>query len=199
MASLEVFSERLLAPAGADGFRITTKIHPFWNVYLNGLAISVAERMKSRRSSRVFSYRLSADTDRIFDPEWSWRKYLESTIDRPNLDSDGTIVVQTDISSFYERIYHHRLENILQEIVGSDCNLPLQFDRFLSRFAAGRSFGLPVGGQFSRILAEAMLLSIDTTLDDENIDWYRYVDDFTLICKSRQSAYRALSAFACLG
>jgi hypothetical protein len=30
---LEVFSERLLVPTGPAGFRITTKIHPFWNLY----------------------------------------------------------------------------------------------------------------------------------------------------------------------
>ncbi len=35
--ALSVMSERLLVPTGAAGFRITTKIHPFWNVYFNGL------------------------------------------------------------------------------------------------------------------------------------------------------------------
>ena len=29
---LPVFSERLLVPTGSAGFRITTKIHPFWNI-----------------------------------------------------------------------------------------------------------------------------------------------------------------------
>jgi hypothetical protein len=33
---LQIFSERLLVPTGSSGFRITTKIHPFWTVYLNG-------------------------------------------------------------------------------------------------------------------------------------------------------------------
>jgi len=30
---LTVGAERLLAPSGSNGFRITTKIHPFWNLY----------------------------------------------------------------------------------------------------------------------------------------------------------------------
>jgi hypothetical protein len=34
---ITVGSERLLAPSGSHGFRITTKIHPFWNLYMNGL------------------------------------------------------------------------------------------------------------------------------------------------------------------
>src|SRR6266496_2767325 len=32
---LPVFSERLLVATGSAGFRITTKIHPFWNMYFN--------------------------------------------------------------------------------------------------------------------------------------------------------------------
>jgi len=44
--SLELFSERLLSPAGAHGFRIVTKIHPFWNVYLNGLGIAIGEHVE---------------------------------------------------------------------------------------------------------------------------------------------------------
>lgn len=38
IAALYVPSERLLAPAGPTGFRVVTKIHLFWNIYLNGLA-----------------------------------------------------------------------------------------------------------------------------------------------------------------
>src|SRR5262245_1798037 len=40
---LPLFSDRLLVPTGSAGFRITTKIHPFWNVYFNGLGIAIAE------------------------------------------------------------------------------------------------------------------------------------------------------------
>ena len=40
---LQLFSERLLVPTGSSGFRITTKIHPFWTVYLNGLGIAIAK------------------------------------------------------------------------------------------------------------------------------------------------------------
>ena len=40
----------------------------------------------------------------------------------------------------------------------------LQIGRFLSKFASGRSFGLPVGGQCARILAEVMMSPIDQVL-----------------------------------
>ena len=48
---LTVASERLLAPSGSNGFRITTKIQPFWNLYLNGLGIAIAEANEKNRSA----------------------------------------------------------------------------------------------------------------------------------------------------
>lgn len=48
---IQVYSERLLSPTGASGFRISTKIHPFWNIYLNGLAIAIAEINESKRGN----------------------------------------------------------------------------------------------------------------------------------------------------
>ena len=50
--SLELFSERLLSPAGAHGFRIVTKIHPFWNVYLNGLGIAIGGQRAQQQLRR---------------------------------------------------------------------------------------------------------------------------------------------------
>lgn len=60
----------------------------------------------------------------------------------------------------------------------------MQVDCVLSKLAAGRSFVLPVGGQCARILAEVMMTPIDGSLSDAGIIWHRYVDDFTLICRS---------------
>jgi hypothetical protein len=190
--SLELFSERLLAPAGAHGFRIVTKIHPFWNVYLNGLGIAITEKVEATRSQRVFSYRLSTEEDRFFDASRSWRFYKQSIVEQL-AGEDDKVVVQTDISSFYERIYHHRLENLLREYIGQEGRVPLQIDRMLTKMSAGRSFGLPVGGQCSRILAEVMMIPIDETLTQEGVNWFRYVDDFILVCASHQDAYEALS------
>lgn len=193
--SLEVFSERLLTPAGAHGFRIVTKIHPFWNVYLNGIAIAISENIESRRSERVFSYRASSDADRMFNASKSWQAYKEASVAASQID-ENAIIVQTDISSFYERVYHHRLENLLREYADAGDRIPLQVDRLLAKMSAGRSFGLPVGGQCSRVLAEIMLMPIDDTLTEEGVNWFRFVDDFTLICSSQGDAYRALSVLS---
>lgn len=109
-----------------------------------------------------------------------------------DLAEDHAVVIQTDVASFYEHIYHHRLENVVKDL-SPGSTLATQIDRILSKLAAGRSFGLPVGGQCARILAEVMMTPIDRSLTDAGLIWHRYVDDYTLICRSQQSAYKALS------
>jgi hypothetical protein len=188
-----VFSERLLAPTGAAGFRIATKIHPFWNVYLNGLGVAVAETLEPTRSDRAHSYRFVQQGEALFDRASSWRAFREATIVECKAQGEESVVVQTDISSFYEHVSHHRLENCLDDLLSDSSTVPTQIDRLLNRFAAGRSFGLPVGGQCSRVLAEVLLASVDRCLSDARVIWRRYVDDFVLITSSQSEAYGALA------
>jgi hypothetical protein len=112
------------------------------------------------------------------------------------LTEADAVVVQTDIASFYEHIYHHRLENIIRDLAPAGSTIALQIDRILNKLAAGRSFGLPVGGQCARVLAEVMMTPIDRSLSDAGLSWHRYVDDFTLVCPSQQDAYKALSVLS---
>ena len=194
--SLGIFSERLLVPTGSTGFRITTKIHPFWNIFFNGIGVAIAEKNEQNRSIRAHSYRYVSEGEGLFDRNKSWRAYKEATLVDDALQMDGAVVVQTDISSFYEHIYHHRLENCIADLFSTNSTVATQVDRLLSKFASGRSFGLPVGGQCARILAELLMSSIDQMLSDDGVVWHRYVDDFTLITRSNEDAYRALSVLS---
>jgi hypothetical protein len=196
MNGITIGSERLLTPSGSHGFRITTKIHPFWNLYLNGLGLAIAEANEGHRSERVHSYRLGSEAFSFFDRSKSWKAYKEATLEEKALKNEDCVVIQTDVSSFYEHIYHHRLENVLNDLASSNSTVAMQVDRILSKLSAGRSFGLPVGGQCARVLAEVMMTPIDLSLSDAGIVWHRYVDDFTLICRSQQDAYAALSTLS---
>lgn len=188
--SASIFSERLLAPAGASGLRVVTKIHPFWNIYLNGLSIAIAEALEPSRSPRVHSYRFVSEGDELFDRKASWRAFrIASRDDAYNRDAT---IVQTDVSSFYEHVYHHRLENRINDLFPSDPSVAIQVDRILNRLASGRSFGLPVGGQGARVLAEVFLAPIDQQLDELQFEWRRYVDDFVMVTPTHADAYRAV-------
>ncbi|MQR01121.1 RNA-directed DNA polymerase [Glaciimonas soli] len=194
--SLQIFCERLLVPSGISGFRIATKVHPFWNIYFNGLGIAIAELHEPTRSNRAHAYRFKAQGESLFDRDSSWRSFREASIADCEAFGDKAIVVQTDISSFYEHIYHHRLENCIADLFQSGSTIPTQIDRLLNKFSSGRSFGLPIGGQCSRILAELLMASIDRTLTNAKIQWRRYVDDFVLITATHAEAYRALSVLS---
>ena len=102
----------------------------------------------------------------------------------------------TDVSSFYEHIYHHRLANFLQRRPSARSEPFNELELLLPKLAGGRSFGLPVGGQCSRVLAEVLMASIDRRLEGQRITWRRYVDDFVLVAGSKRDAYRALSVLA---
>ena len=197
IAALHIHSERLIAPSGPAGFRVVTKIHPFWNIYLNGLSISVAEALEPRRAPNAHSYRyLPEGNEQLFDPMLSWRAFKEATVVSANSAGKSAVVVQTDISSFYEHVSHHYIENFINDL-GGDCEqVAKQLNGLLGKLSAGRSFGLPVGGQGARVLAELFLNQIDSALSAAGVKWHRYVDDYVLITKDTADGYGALGILA---
>lgn len=194
MNALKVYTERLIAPSGPAGFRVVTKIHPFWNVFLNGLAIAIAEDFEPQRFPAAHSYRFLSDGgENLFDPARSWRAFKEATVAHATAAGEDAVIVQTDISSFYEHISHHHIENLIAGLTGNE-HIAKQINALLSKVFAGRSFGLPVGGQAARIFAELILHEVDRKLSWHGIQWHRYVDDYVLIATDNSSAYRALGA-----
>lgn len=197
IAALHVYTERLIAPSGPTGFRVVTKIHPFWNIYLNGLAIAIAEALEPQRQLGAHSYRfLPDDFEQLFDPNRSWRVFKEATVVSSDAAGPDAVVVQTDISSFYEHISHHYIENFVNDLDGDSKQVSKQINALLGKLSAGRSFGLPVGGQGARILAELFLNQVDSALTAAGVNWNRYVDDYVLIAENTADAYRGLSVLA---
>lgn len=197
ISELSIFSERLLVPAGPAGFRTTTKIQPFWGIYLNGLGVAIAERLEPLRSERACSYRYLANGDEeLFDKKASWRAFRELSLADAQAAGDESVVVQCDISSFYEHISHHHVQNFIDDLFDEDKRIGNQVNALLSKFSAGRSFGLPVGGQCSRVLAELFLNQVDHELSNAGLKWRRYVDDYVLIADSKSTAYGALSVLS---
>jgi hypothetical protein len=197
MSGMSIFSERLLAPSGPTGFRVVTKIQLFWCLYFNGLAIAIAEALEGRRSLTVHSYRFLANGgNQLFDPSKTWREFKQTTVTHALAAGEDAVVVQTDISSFYEHLSHHHIENFITDLGGDGRVVAKQINAILSKFTAGRSFGLPVGGQGSRILAELFLNYSDSALTAAGITWHRYVDDYVLIASSNAEAYKSLGVLA---
>lgn len=182
-----------LSPVGYYGFRQATMIEPFWNAYFLGLIISLAEKIEKTRISEdektIFSYRYEWNKDKgsLFK-DTTWISYKKQCIEySKNFD----VVLQTDISNFYPRINHHKLENELKRIDTSSA-IAKKIIKLLSLFSGTISYGLPVGGPASRILAELALNHTDFHLKSRGITFCRYADDYTIFCDSESDAYKIL-------
>jgi hypothetical protein len=187
------FDSQLVA-AGYFGFRNVTQIDPLWNAFLLGKVLQIAPDLEARRlpvsENVVFSYRYLPDYESgsLFDRGVGWHEYQQNAV---ALAAGYEFVVSCDISNFYSRIYHHRLENALQRAT-SRLDAVSKILSILREISKGTSYGLPVGGPAARILSEILLNNIDVLLVTNGIRFARFVDDFYLFAKSKAEAYRQL-------
>jgi len=182
-----------LAQVGYTGFRWATLIDPFWNAYYLSLVVSIADQIEAQRipeaQEAVFSYRFMwQDQDAKLFKDSTWIDFRRRCLDLSNI---SPIVVQTDISDFYPRIYHHRIENALHRLPSAG-DIPKRIMDMLGAFSKNVSYGLPIGGPASRILAELALNGVDTILARKGVKFCRYADDFAIFCSDKAEAYRTL-------
>src|SRR5690606_19368072 len=138
---------------------------------------------------KVFSYRYEWDNSKgsLFK-DTTWISYKKQCIE---YSKSSDFVLQTDISNFYPRVNHHKLENELKR-VDTSTDIPKRILKLLSVFSGTISYGLPVGGPASRILAELALNHADSHLKSKGIKFCRYADDYTIFCDSESEAYKIL-------
>lgn len=110
------------------------------------------------------------------------------------LSNEGvySVKVITDISNFYDRLNLHRLEASLLDIGCAAADVTA-IDHTLKLWAGQNSYGVPVGCDASRLLAEAMLINVDNRLLAKNIVFVRYVDDYRLFATSYAEAHSHLN------
>lgn len=183
-----------LSVVGYNGFRQATQIDPLWNAYFLALVITLGEEIENERipisSDVVFSYRFKPDNDAnaIFNKDIGWRAFQQASIERAR---NYAFVLSCDISDFYPRVYHHRLENALKRASrNTECIRRVKL--ILETIAGGVSYGLPVGGPAARLLSEVVLNTIDRLLVAHSITFCRFVDDFHIFAQSREDAYAYL-------
>jgi hypothetical protein len=194
VASYPVTFTKALAGVGYTGFRAATQIDPIWNAYLLALTVEIAgdiERTRIPEVERtVFSYRLLRDSARftMFNPAVGWGAFQTEAIAR---SASSEFVLATDVSDFYSRIYHHRLKNALMETT-SNKEAVSRIDTLLSHLSGNTSYGLPVGGNAARVLAEGLLDSTDRLLLSAGIRFVRFVDDYYIFANSVGEAQSSL-------
>jgi hypothetical protein len=195
VADYPVLYVRSLSSVGYWGFRACTQIDPLWNAYLLALAVHVGGDVERARigPSRgiIHSYRYAPDAanSMLFDRSFGWASYQQQALATA---TGYEYVLSTDISDFYARVYHHRLENALSQATPNK-EAVKRIMVLLLHLAAHTSYGLPVGGNASRLLAELLLNRTDRLLVAERVRFERFVDDYYLFCESREVAQRSLT------
>ena len=194
-------SRVLLAPKARHGFRVITQLDPLDFLVFAACVREIASDLEACRvppaDGRVFSYRVSLDGDgRLFDPEIGYRSFLQRAREKLDERPDADYVAVTDISDFYSRIYHHRLENALASAAVSKKNHVKAIMGLLSGWNNSETYGIPIGSAPARLLAEVVLADVDQALLAAGIDFIRFNDDYRIFSDSYASAYSATAFLA---
>lgn len=194
IADYPPLAEGMLSPVGYTGFRWATQLDPVWNAYFLGLVISLGESIEKARlpinKDNVFSYRFDwSDVDKtIFNKNIGWAQFQRASVDKAR---ESTHVLICDISDFYPRIYHHRLENALHKAT-DDKDTVAKIMKLLMQFSKNVSYGLPVGGPAARLLSELLLNRVDRLMVTHQVRFCRFADDYHIFSQSAEEAYRLL-------
>jgi Reverse transcriptase (RNA-dependent DNA polymerase) len=193
----------VLSPKTQTSFRIAHQLHATDTLLFTAAAIEIAKAVDALRldpEQGAFAYRFDDDSDSssLFTDECTYHDWLVSvsSMCEPNeAFSNDPLVLETDISDFYGRIYFHRIEHVLDDVEAA--NAPRRIiENVIKNSRARQSYGLPVGGAASRIIAEGVLIDVDTMLRREGLKFTRFVDDFRIIVDSPAKAHAALCRLA---
>lgn len=194
LGSYPITFAKTLTGVGYNGFRAVTQIDPLWNAYLLASVVEIAKDLEKARVSTdreiVFSYRFAPDaaSGGLFDKAIGWRAFQKTSL---NHASNAKFALTTDISDFYPRVYHHRLENALG-LTTQNKEAVRRIMVMLFKLSEGTSYGLPIGGNAARLLAEILLNRVDRLLLAASITYTRFVDDYAIFATSREDVQRSL-------
>lgn len=189
----------LISPKSKYGFRTITQLDPYDFLIFTSLVKEIAEDIERRRVSLVedivFSYRYQHNQDgRFFSKDVKYATFLAKCKEHIKKENTTYIAV-TDISDFYSRIYHHRLENALSRATKKN-NHAKAIMKLLSGWNERESFGIPIGNAASRLLAEIAISDVDEALMYRKVRFIRYNDDYRIFTNSYSEAYRHLAFLA---
>jgi hypothetical protein len=187
-------SRRFVVPKDVLAFRIATQLDPLDSLVLAAIIKKFGMKIEQRRipykDDHVFSYRFSPQNDgRFYGASTTWHPFWEKSLQKASAESCQWVAV-TDITDYYNQIYHHVLENQLRESLPEFAWRAIK--NFLNAFTHGVSRGIPVGPHAVHILAEAAFITTDNSLLSRGYNFCRYVDDIHIYCRSREEAEIAL-------
>ena len=197
LSGLKVYpiSHVLFPKKDAYDFRRAALIQPVDTVTYLALVLMYADIIEKHRIGKrnkvVFSYRFKPRAGYLFDSKFNYTSFQAHVAERQK-SRRVKVLVKCDISNFYDRLNLHRLESTLLSLPIENKLVKLTNELLL--FWANRdSYSLPIGGNASRILAEASLISVDDYLRSLKVQFCRFVDDYRLFAPDAKTAHAWLT------
>lgn len=185
----------LLPKGGPFDFRRCALIEPLDTIKYLALVLTIADEVEKRRprnrAHTVFSYRFRPRAGYLFDKRYDFNSFRRETTKRVR-QKTSRFLVCCDIANFYDRLNIHRLESTLLSL-GVEKSRVRQINELLLFWANRDSYGLPVGSNASRILAEVALLEVDKYMLSIGAKFVRFVDDYRLFAPDVHTAHRWLT------
>lgn len=197
LSGLKVYpiSHVLFPKKDAYDFRRAALIQPVDTITYLALVLMYADVIEKhrieKRNNVVFSYRFKPKGGYLFDPKYNYTSFQAHVTERQK-SRRVKVLVKCDISNFYDRLNLHRLESTLLSLP-IDNKLVKLTNELLLFWANRDSYSLPIGGNASRILAEAALISVDDYLRSLKIQFCRFVDDYRLFAPDAKTAHAWLT------
>lgn len=190
---------KVFAPKNRANIRVVHHLHPQDLIIYTALVMiaknDIEQNRVSKKSKRVYSYRVDQKNPKVLyeikNSHENYRQQLEQKSDAPN----AKYVAIADIADFYPRIYQHRLENVIETIATSQRVRDVArvlVRKLIANLMGRNSYGIPVGPYASRVLAEALLIDVDSTLQSNGGNFVRWVDDYTIFCSTEYEAQSVL-------
>jgi Reverse transcriptase (RNA-dependent DNA polymerase) len=181
------------APKSRLNVRRVAMLHPYDLIFYTALVLALRPGITASRlplaEKRVFSYHAEeADHGVLYNEKPGYQDFRDA-ISRRVRRSPNCYVGIADIADFYPRVYQHRLVNALQAACGPALQDHIRvLEKMLTRLSENVSYGIPIGPPASRLLGEAILIDVDSTLLSFDIDFLRFTDDYVVFAKTPEDA-----------
>jgi len=153
---------------------------------------------------RMIQQAIHQELSPLFDPEFSKHSYgfrpgksaTQAILQAQTYINQGyRHIVDIDLKRFFDEVNHDYLMNLIKRKVRDPMVLrliwkylrsPMQIDGELQK----RRKGVPQGGPLSPLLSNIVLNELDKELEQRELRFVRYADDFSIFLKSARSAHR---------
>ncbi len=193
----DAFYSRDLCP------RIATQLPVLLAVFTTVHAFSLVNRFSSlwgdTLNESVFSYRPDlSGSEGLFDRDIGWKDFVRK---QDELADHFPWKISIDLAQFYATVKYRHIDRATTHLrLGDEDKI---FMQFFFEAVQGSLYGLPVGGDYSRVLGELILLEIDKYVLDQGWRYCRFVDDIRIFFLSEDDArfaiHRLVDLFSRLG